>query len=162
MLKFKVSSRVANAGTRKGQTLYYANQQSSPRLPLSVLTERVQTATALSKADVHSCIMALTEVLSEELQMGRIVELGELGTLRVVAGGKLMDKAEQVTARTINTPRVRFNPSRQLKAAALRVPLSIERADGRTETDLGGSAGTDSASGSGSGGNGSVQAGGGF
>lgn len=126
-----------------------------------MIAERVQSATALNKADVRSCIMALTEVLEQELQQGRTVELGELGTLRIVAGAKLMDKPEQVTARTINAPRVRFNPSRQLKAAALRVPLSVERADGTTETDLGGSAGTASAEGS-TGGSGTSRPGGGF
>lgn len=161
MLKFKIKSRTSTVGSLKGQALYYASQESSPRVSLSVIAERVQSATALNKADVRSCIMALTEVLEQELQQGRTVELGELGTLRIVAGAKLMDKPEQVTARTINAPRVRFNPSRQLKAAALRVPLSVERADGTTETDLGGSAGTASAEGS-TGGSGTSRPGGGF
>lgn len=161
MLKFSIKSRKVNLGNRKGSTLYYASQKPAQRVSLSVISERVQTSTALSKADVRSAIIALTEVIREELQQGRIVELGELGSLRIVAGGKLMDTPQEVTTRTISEPKVRFNPSRELKGSALRVPLSIEREDGTSESTTATSngkgkgadaqAGTGSTSGGGSG-----------
>lgn len=159
MLKFKISSILAKVGLRKDQTLYYAQQQGGSRLPFEVLCRRIETATALSAADVMSCLHALAKVFEEELLQGKTVELPPIGSFRLVAGGKRMNSEKDVTIHTIGKVRVRFSPSKRLAEVATRVPLSIMRVEtgkdgpsvpsGGTTSGSGGASSSDSDSGGG-------------
>lgn len=129
MLNFKIKSIISNLGKRKNKTLFYAQQQGCARLPFEVLCQRIETATALSEADVLSCLHALTKVFEEELLQGKTVELPPIGSFRLVAGSKRMDTEKEVTVHTVGKVRVRFSPSKRLTEVAAKVPLSIQHSD---------------------------------
>lgn len=161
MLNFTVEKKTLNLGKRKGQQVYYAKQVDHQKLPLSVIVERISASTSLATSDVHAAIIALSEVVHQELSQGRSVDLGQLGLFKVGISAKMMDRPEEVTAATLRTPRVRFFPKDGMRQAARAVLLSVQKrgqlSDGKAE-------GGGSTSGNGSGGAGAagVGTGGGF
>ena len=110
MLRFEIKSTKMSIGKNKGTTLYYAKQKSHDRIQTNDLERRIERMTTLSRADVHAALIALSDVIHEELHLGRSVTLAELGTFKLMASAKRMPKATDVTAQTIRTPRVRFYP----------------------------------------------------
>lgn len=151
-LTFKVKQKIMGVGPKKGQTVYYAYQENHERLTPRQLEERIMRMTALSRADVHSALIAFSEVVIEEVMLGRAVDMGPLGLLKIVASGKMMDQERAVTAETINKPRIQFIPKQEMKQAAERVPLSVERARPASASGQGGPEGNQGSSSSGSGG----------
>lgn len=146
MLKFKIVQMLAKVGLRKGKTLYYAQQTAGARFPFDAMCRRIETATALSEADVLSCMHALVKVFEEELLQGKTIELPPIGSFRLVCGSKRMNTVEEVTVHTIGKVRVRYSPSKRLNEVAAKTSFSIER----EEKDKKGSKSEDSSQGSGS------------
>ena len=108
MLHFEIKPTTMKVGKNKGSTLYYAKQRTHDRIRTSDLERRIERMTTLSRADIHAALIALSDVINEELRLGRSVSLAELGTFKLMASAKRMTKADEVTAQTIRTPRVRF------------------------------------------------------
>lgn len=129
MIKFSIASKKLGVGKRKGQTVYYAKAKARTRLSIRMLGERISRATTLSRADVYAVIIALTEEIKHELMLGHTIELGELGSLKVSANGRMMNDPKDVSAATVGTPRVRFYPTMELRRAAGSVSLSVPHQD---------------------------------
>lgn len=128
MIKFEIMSRVQPIGTRKGQTVYYAQPKSSQKMTYKSLVDHIVRETSLSAGDVSNALISLSNVVCEALQQGTSVDLAELGSFRLVVSSKMMDSPEEVTvADSLNTPRIQFTPKRQMREAAKSVELSIDR-----------------------------------
>jgi len=66
-------------------------------------------------ADVRAVVYALLEVMILEMADGKIVRLGELGSLRVTISSEGVEKEEDVRASTIRGAKVIFTPGKDLK-----------------------------------------------
>ena len=119
MLHFEIKPTTMKVGKNKGSTLYYAKQRTHDRIRTSDLERRIERMTALS------------DVINEELRLGRSVSLAELGTFKLMASAKRMTKADEVTAQTIRTPRVRFYPVDAIRLAAKQVEITVDDAKGQ-------------------------------
>ena len=62
---------------------YYAQAQARGDMNIREMSERIQSACTVNKADVYAVLVALEDVIAESLQNGEIVRLGELCTLQV-------------------------------------------------------------------------------
>lgn len=127
MLKFKVKSQKANFGTRKGQTLHFAQQVPGSRMTLRMVEEDIVKRTSLARGDVRNAIASLAEVVNEALLRGQIVDLGDLGSFQVTASGKRMDSEQEVDASTIKRPSIRHYPRAEMKRYAQAIQLSVTR-----------------------------------
>lgn len=127
MLKFKVKSQKANFGTRKGQTLYFAQQVSGSRMTLRMVEDEIVKRTSLAKGDVRNAIASLAEVVNDAILRGQIVDLGDLGSFQVVASGKRMDREEEVDASTVKRPSIRHYPRAEMKRYALGIQMEVRR-----------------------------------
>ena len=67
---------------------YYAQAQARGDMNIREMSERIQAACTVNKADVYAVLVALEDVIAESLQNGEIVRLGELCTLQVSLSGK--------------------------------------------------------------------------
>ena len=81
------------------------------------MSERIQTACTVNKADVYAVLVALEDVIAEALQNGEIVRLGELCTLQVSLSGKGALSEEDYTTSLIKKKRINFRPGRVLANA---------------------------------------------
>jgi predicted histone-like DNA-binding protein len=62
---------------------------------------------------------ATVEVMVDALANGKIVRIGELGSLRISISGKGKKKAEEVNAKSISGARVIFTPGKEIKEMLL-------------------------------------------
>ena len=107
-LKFKIGKRKVTIGKRKGQTLYYAVQEEHAHTSWESVEKRIVAGTGVSRADLRAVIIALTDIIEEEVSEGRSVDLADLGSIKVTAMGKMMDSFKEVTADTIRRAKILF------------------------------------------------------
>ena len=129
MIDFEIKSKTQPIGTRKGQTVYFAQPKSQQYFTNNkMLIERIVRETSLSEGDVKNALISLSNVVCEALEMGMSVDLAELGSFRVVVPPKMMDSAAEVTvANALKTPKIVFTPKQKMRDAANKVELSIDR-----------------------------------
>ena len=93
---------------------YYAQAQARGDVSIREMSERIQSACTVNKADVYAVLVALEDVIAEALQNGEIVRLGDLCTLQVSLSGKGALTEEDYTTSLIKKKRINFRPGRVL------------------------------------------------
>ena len=99
MIEFEIKSKVQPIGTRKGQTVYFAQPKSQQYFTNEMLIERIVRETSLSEGDVKNALVSLSNVVCDALTLGMSVDLAELGNLRLSVPSKMMDTPEEVTVK---------------------------------------------------------------
>jgi predicted histone-like DNA-binding protein len=121
--KFKSVFR-KKPGTQEGK--YYASVSSYAKITEKQLAEEIGSLTALNRTDVHSVLDALLQVIPQNLAKGLRVELGDLGSFTISAKSEGKEKAEDVTAHCIQTPKPRFMAGKALKEAVRGISFEKE------------------------------------
>ena len=130
MIEFDVKSKILNVGERKGQTVYYAQPKMQQRMPVEEVKRRIVRETSLSEGDVNNAMVSLRNVVCDGLRLGMSIDLGDLGTFRVVVPSKMMDSEEEVTAENaLKTPKIVFTPKQIMRDAAKAVEVMIDKGD---------------------------------
>ena len=96
---------------------YYAQAQARGDVNIREMSERIQAACTVNKADVYAVLVALEDVIAEALQNGEIVRLGELCTLQVSISGKGALTEEDYDTALIKKTRINFRPGSGLANA---------------------------------------------
>ena len=96
---------------------YYAQAQARGDMNIREMSERIQAACTVNKADVYAVLVALEDVISEAIQNGEIVRLGDLCTLQVSLSGKGSVTEEDYTPSLIKKKRINFRPGKVLANA---------------------------------------------
>lgn len=125
MLIFNVASRKASIGKKKGQTLYFAKAVAGGRLTATAVEDYIADKTTLTRGDVRHAITSLAELVRWALSEGLAVDLADLGSFKVEATSKMVDRMEDVNATIIKQPKVRFFPRRAMVQYAQRVAISV-------------------------------------
>ena len=102
---------VVGGGVKK----YYASGQASGEITLASMGKRIEQMCTVNGADVRAVIYAMLEVMILEMADGKIIRLGELGSLRVNISSKATQNAAEVKASSIKGARVVFSPGKDLK-----------------------------------------------
>ena len=139
MIEFDIKSKVQPIGTRKGQTVYFAQPKSQQyftnKMLIKMLIERIVRETSLSEGDVKNALVSLSNVVCEAMTLGMSVDLAELGSFRLVVPSKMMDSAAEVTVNdALKTPKIVFTPKQKMRDAANAVELSIDRSAVKAST----------------------------
>ena len=102
---------VAGGGTKK----YYASPVHGREITLEGLTKNIEKASTVSGADIRAVLYALVEEAVGGLSEGRIIRLGDLGSLRITLSSEGKEKPEQVTAAAVKKTSVIFTPGKKLQ-----------------------------------------------
>ena len=103
---------------------YYAQAQARGDVNVREMSERIQAACTVNKADVYAVLVALEDVIAEALQNGEIVRLGELCTLQVSISGKGALTEEDYDTALIKKTRIKFRPGIVLTKALTSLSYS--------------------------------------
>ena len=96
---------------------WYAREVVTGRSTLPMIAASISTKTTLTQADIIATLNALLEDITQRLQQGQIVELGELGNFQLVIhnkGGSLSEKSW--TFNLIKGAYVRHRATKLIKA----------------------------------------------
>ena len=114
-VKFNVNERgqpgVAGGGDKK----FYASPLTKGEVTLEGLTTQIEKISTVSGADIRAVLYAMVDVMTNTLADGKIVRMGELGSLRVSISSEGKATAEEVNASCIRNSRVLFAPGKMIK-----------------------------------------------
>jgi predicted histone-like DNA-binding protein len=102
---------VAGGGTKK----FYASPVHGREISLEGLTKGIEKTSTVSGADIRAVLYAMVEEAVHGLEEGRIIRLGDLGSLRITLSSEGKDTAEEVTAAAVKKAGVIFTPGKKLQ-----------------------------------------------
>lgn len=114
-VKFNVIERGQPGVAGGGEKKYYASASSNGELTLPGLTKEIEKISTVSGADIRAVIYAMVDVMKTAIADGKIVRLGELGSLRVTISSNGEVSADKVTSRSIKSAKAVFTPGKDLK-----------------------------------------------
>jgi predicted histone-like DNA-binding protein len=113
-IQFKMVPKQNNIASPP-EVKYYPCAISQGEVNLNDLAKIVASRCTISRADCHGVIMALSEVIGQQLVQGNIVRLDELGTFSLTLQGTAADSPEPLGKANIKGARIVFQPSRDIK-----------------------------------------------
>jgi len=103
---------------------FYAQAVSQGEVTLDQISAYIAQMSTVSKTDVYAVLMGLTEVIPQQLEDGKIVRVGNLGSFSVSLSSTPSDTIEAVTASNVEQLKLSFRPSQELKRKVEAFPVS--------------------------------------
>ncbi|WP_161532052.1 HU family DNA-binding protein [Riemerella anatipestifer] len=114
-IKYKTIQKAQPGVAGGGDKKFYASPVYQGEKTLEGLTKDIEKISTVSGADIRAVLYALVDVMQNSLSEGRIVRLGELGSMRVSLSSEGKAKEEEVTSTVIRNTKVLFTPGSDLK-----------------------------------------------
>ncbi|MDD1525279.1 DNA-binding protein [Riemerella anatipestifer] len=114
-IKYKTIQKAQPGVAGGGDKKFYASPVYQGEKTLEGLTKDIEKISTVSGADIRAVLYALVDVMQNSLSEGRIVRLGELGSMRVSLSSEGKAKEEEVTSAVIRNAKVLFTPGADLK-----------------------------------------------
>jgi predicted histone-like DNA-binding protein len=94
---------------------WYASAVSTGDVRLKALGKEITQRSTVNYADTLAVLEALTQVLRDRLEDGKIVRFGDFGSFQVAAGSEGVETPEQFSVSKIKTRKIVFRPGMDLK-----------------------------------------------
>lgn len=114
MIRYSVTPK-RNPRDKEAAPKYYATAQKAENIDLDNISQRIAFATTATRADVMAVLTATIDYLMDDLKAGHSVNLGELGTFRMMLNSAGAVTAEDFTTELIKGAHVRYFPSKKIK-----------------------------------------------
>ena len=111
-IKYAVAKAISGKERKEN---YYARAQYDGVTSIDDIAQLIEQISAISVGDVLSVLNTLGKIVAVELANGRIVDLGDLGRIRLSLRSKGMSKPEEVKRETILATRAVFVPGPALR-----------------------------------------------
>jgi len=112
-LKIKI---IANRTPGKKEELkYHAVSIVSGRTDLDTLAELVSDQTSMTKADCYGVLIALEHNIINELEDGRIVQLGNIGSFQISVSSHPTDTKKEFRSSNIKSAKILYRPGKDFK-----------------------------------------------
>lgn len=130
------------ADRESGDVKYYAQSQARGEMGIREISERIHQMCTVTRADVMAVLTGLEEIVSEGLQGGEIVRLGELGSLQLSLSGQGAETEDTYSDSMIEKVRVLFRPGLMMQEAINnlafeKVPVKYVKKEDETNEGLG-------------------------
>lgn len=113
-----------NPAKKEEPSKYYAVAQATGELDFEEMCEAITARTTCTETDVRAALAGIIYEAKRALRAGRIVRLGDLGSLQMGVSSKGADSAEDFTASMIKRSRVNFRPGKALTDMAKTVAFT--------------------------------------
>ena len=111
-------------GEKNDPPKFYAQAQARGDISLREMAERIHSTCTVHKSDVYAVLVALEDVVSDAIQNGEIVRLGDLCTLQVGLSGKGSLTEEDYNDTLIKRAKINFRPGKVLASALQTLKIS--------------------------------------
>ena len=110
---YSVSPRI-NPRDKDATPKFYGHVQASGDVSLREMAERIQQTCTVHKSDVFAVLVALEDSITDALQNGEIVRLGDLGSLQIGISSKGALSEDEYDESLIKQARINFRPGSAL------------------------------------------------
>jgi predicted histone-like DNA-binding protein len=104
---------VAGGGVRK----WYANAVLDEELSIDDLVKKIEKFSSFSEADIRGNIIAMENVIKEEIARGKIIRLDVLGSFYPSISSDGVENEEDFTAANIKNVKVNYRPGKRITDA---------------------------------------------
>ena len=125
-MKVKLVRR-PNPQDKNQEKKYYAHAENEGVADLYVLSKQITKYSSLSLGDIVNVLENTVDAASLFLQTGRAVQIGRLGTLRIVLKSEGAESPEDFTYKMIHRIKLQFTPSVELKKQLQDISFEIVR-----------------------------------
>jgi len=94
---------------------FYAGVVSDGSIDMKKLAERIAYQSTLTPGDCYNVLSALEKNVIDELKEGRIVRLGELGSLRLSVSSGGSDTFDEAHSGLVKKTRILYRPGLELR-----------------------------------------------
>jgi len=116
-IKYKLAQKsqpgVAGGGTKK----WYAAVVTDGEMTVDDLTKQIEKFSALSEADIRGVIIALENVIQDQLANGKIIRLDKLGSFYPSLSSEGVIKEGDFTVANIRGAKVNYRPGKRISNA---------------------------------------------
>ena len=125
MIFSKIITR-KNPQDREAPPKFYASALHEVTVGLNELAVDISNRCTLRRSDVHGVLLAMMDLIPEHLAAGKIVTLGEIGTLCVNLKSEGSETEEEFLPSLVTGKKVVFRPTRELrdKVQVMKVSLA--------------------------------------
>jgi predicted histone-like DNA-binding protein len=102
---------VVGGGVKK----FYAIPVQDREISLEGMTKFIEKTSTVNGADIRAVLYATVEEAVSGLEDGKIIRLGDLGSLRVTLSSEGKDTPEEVTSSAVKKASVIFTPGKKLR-----------------------------------------------
>ena len=110
-----------NPSKPKDPKKYYASINSSGETSMRDLAKEIAEISTMSLPDVIGVLESVVMLLPRHISQGKIIRLGELGSLRLSASSEGKETPEEVNAKSIKSNKFIFAPGKELQKALKNV-----------------------------------------
>ena len=138
---YSVSPRI-NPRDKDATPKFYGHVQASGDVSLREMAERIQQTCTVHKSDVFAVLVALEDSITDALQNGEIVRLGDLGSLQIGISSKGALSEDEYDESLIKQARINFRPGSALTGILTnltfqKVKVKSSKADEEAEEGAG-------------------------
>lgn len=119
----KVAKR--NPQDRTSDPKHYAVAMHNGKLELDDLATGIADRCSLRRADVYGVLVALVDLIPDELRSGKIISMGDLGSFYISVKSEGETTADEVSTTSVKGYKLVYRPTKKLKKQLLLVDLSI-------------------------------------
>ena len=113
---YKVITRPTDPRVPNSPKRYYPHLITlGQSVNLKYIAQKMQDRSSLSIGDIKSVIQNFVEKMKEQLLEGKTVNIAGLGVFLLAAKSKGEEKAEEVTAKSVDSVRIFFQANKELK-----------------------------------------------
>jgi predicted histone-like DNA-binding protein len=113
-IKFKMVPKQNNISSPP-EIKYYPCAVSQGEITLDDLARIIASRSTISRADCYGVIMALSEVIGQQLKEGRIVKIDDLGTFSITLQGSAAESPTPLGKINIKGAKINYKPSKELR-----------------------------------------------
>ena len=117
---YSVVSR-GNPGKPTEPKKFYASAHSSGEISLRDLAKEIAEISTMSLPDVVGVLESVVMLVPRHISQGKIIRLGELGSLRISVSSEGKETPEEVSAKQIKSNKYIFTPGKELQNALKNV-----------------------------------------
>ncbi|MDP3914549.1 MAG: HU family DNA-binding protein [Bacteroidota bacterium] len=103
---------------------FYASAMHGRKIALDELASSVSERCSLRRSDVHGVLIALMDIIPDELGRGSIVNLGKLGSFYVSVKSEGTDTAEEQTPAMVSGMKIQYRPTKELRKQLRMIDVS--------------------------------------
>jgi len=120
-------TRVAkrNPLDRTADPKHYAVASHSGKLELDDLASAIADRCSLRRADVYGVLVALVDLIPDELRNGKIISMGLLGSFYVSVKSEGETTSNDVSTSSVKGYKLIYRPTKKLKKQLLLVDLTL-------------------------------------
>jgi predicted histone-like DNA-binding protein len=125
-MRYKLIERAAPGSEPVSKKWYATPVQSGKTVSLNDIAKEISGRSSLTRGDLNNALQNVTDELPLFLLMGRSVQLGDFGTLRISFSSEGVEEPQQFHTNMIRGVKVLFTPGKLLKKGISDLTFEVE------------------------------------